>query len=83
MSSPVPPSVAFPVTVGAERDQIRHHIVTKLAPRFHVMDLQTFHGTALLTAPGISFQDPVSDYCVFFRVQLEPRLLLTQTRRID
>jgi len=77
MSSPAPPSVAFPVTVGAECNQIRHNIVTEPASGFHVMDLQAFHGTAFLTAPTISFQDPVSDSCVFFRVQFEPGLLLT------
>jgi len=71
------------MTTDAKRNQVVHHIVTKLALRFHVMDLQTFHGTALLTPPAISFQDPVSDYCVFFRVQLKPRLLLTYTHRID
>ena len=38
MSSSVPPSVAFPVTGGAERNQIRHHIATEPAPGLHVMD---------------------------------------------
>jgi hypothetical protein len=71
------PSVTFAVTTDAKRNQVVHHIATEPAPGFHVMDLQAFHGTALLAPPAISFQDPVSDYGVFFRVQLEPRLLLT------
>jgi hypothetical protein len=71
------PSVTFAVTTDAKRDQVVHHIATELAPAFHVMDLQAFHGTALLAPPAVSFQNPVSDDGVFFRVQLEPRLLLT------
>ncbi len=76
MFLPAPP-VTFAVTTNAKCNQVVHHIATELAPAFHVMDLQAFHGTALLTPPAISFQDSVSDYCVFFRIQLEPRLLLT------
>ncbi len=71
------PSVTFAVTTDAKRNQVVHHIATELAPAVHVMDLQVQRGTTFLTPPTISFQDPVSDYCVFFRVQLEPRLLLT------
>ncbi len=72
-----PLSMTFAVTTDAKRNQVVHHIATELAPAFYVVDLQAFHGTALLAPPTISFQDPVSDYCVFFRVQHEPRLLLT------
>ncbi len=71
------PSVTFAVTADAKRNQVVHHIATELAPAFYVMDLQALHGTALLAPPAISLQDLVSDYCVFFRVQLEPRLFLT------
>ncbi len=71
------PSVTFAVTTDAKRDQVVHHIATELAPAFYVMDLQAVHGTALLTPPTISFQDPASGYSVFFRVQLGPGLLLT------
>ena len=70
---PVPP-VAFAVTCGAKRNQVVHHIVAKPAPGFHVMDLQPFHGTALLTPPAISFQDPDSEFRVLFRAQFKPRL---------
>jgi len=69
--------VAFVVTTNAQHDQVVHHIATWLAPTFYVMNLQVFHGTALLAPPTISFQDPVSDNSVFFRVQFEPGLLLT------
>jgi hypothetical protein len=75
--------VTFAVTNDAKRNQVVHHIATELAPAFYVMDLQAFHGTALLAPPAISFQHPVSDYGVFFRVQLEPGLFLTETHRID
>jgi hypothetical protein len=71
------PSVAFAMTTNAKRNQVVHHIATELTPPFHVMDLQAFHGTALLTPPAISLQDPVSDFCVFFRAQFEPRSFLT------
>jgi len=50
-------SVTFGVTTDAKRYQVVYHIVTELAPWFHVMDLQAFHGTALLTSPTISFQN--------------------------
>src|SRR5882762_1062011 len=46
------------------------------------MNLQVFHGTALLASPAISFQNPDSEFCVLFRTQFEPRSLLTYTRRI-
>ena len=76
MSLPAP-SVTFAVTTNAKGDQVVHHIATEVAPAFHVMDFQALHGTALLAPPAISFQHPVSDDGVFFRVQLEPGLLLT------
>jgi len=69
--------VAFAVTTNAERNQVVHHIGTELTPAFHVMDLQAFHGTALLAPPAISFQDSLSEYCVIFQTQFEPGLLLT------
>ncbi len=64
------------MTTDAKRNQVVHHIATELAPAFYVMDLQAFHGTAVLTPPAISLQDPVSDDCVLFRVQFEPRSFL-------
>ena len=76
------PAVPFAVTSDAKRNQVVHRIVTELAPAFHMMDLQAFHGTALLTTPTISFQDPESEFRVLFRAQFEPGLLLTYTRRI-
>jgi hypothetical protein len=71
------PSVTFAVTTDAKRYQVVHHIVTKPAPRFHVMDLHAFHRTALLTPPTISLQDANSEFRVLFRAQFEPGLLLT------
>jgi hypothetical protein len=69
--------VPFAVTTDAKRYQVFHHIVTKPAPGFLVMDLQTFHGTALLTPPTISLQDPHPEFVVLFWAQFEPGLLLT------
>ena len=63
------PSTTLAVTTGAECDQVFHRIVTKPAPRFHMMNLQAFHGTALLTPPTISLQDPSSEYPVLLRIQ--------------
>jgi len=42
-----PLAVTLTVTTYAESDQVVHHIVTKPAPGFHVMDHQAFQGTAL------------------------------------
>jgi len=69
--------VTFAVTTGAKRYQIVYHIGTKPAPWSHVMDFQTFHGTALLTPPTISLQDPDSEFRVLFRAQFKPGLVLT------
>ncbi len=64
------------MTVGTERNQIMHHIATELAPPFYVMDLQAFHGTALLAPPTISFEHACPDDCVFFQIQFESRSFL-------
>jgi len=74
--------MTFAVTTDAKRDQVVHHIITEPAPRVHVMDLQAFHGTALLTPPTISFQDSDSEFRVLFRAHFDPGPLLTETRRI-
>jgi hypothetical protein len=67
---PLPtPSVTLAVTTGAECYQVFYRIVTKPAPRFQMMNLQAVHGTALLTPPTISLQDPSSKYRVPFRIQ--------------
>jgi hypothetical protein len=50
------PSVAN----NAKRNQVVHHIAAQLTPGFHVMDLQVFHGTALLAAPTIPLQHSLS-----------------------
>jgi hypothetical protein len=69
--------MTFAVTTAAKRDQVVHHIVTELAPGLHMMNLQALHGTALLTPPTISLQDPDSEFRVLFQAQFKPRLLLT------
>ncbi len=71
------PSVTFAVTTDAKRNQVVHDIVSEMAPGFHVMDLQAFHGTALLASPTISLQDPDSEFHVIFRAQFKPGLPLT------
>jgi hypothetical protein len=76
------PSVTFAVTTDAKPNQVVHHIVTIMAPGFHVMDLQTFHGTALLAPAAISLEHACADDCVLFGIQFESRLLLVYTRRI-
>jgi hypothetical protein len=69
-------SVTFAVTTDAKRNQVGHHIATELAPAFYVMDLQSFHGTALLAPPAISFEHACPDDRVLFRIQFEPRSFL-------
>ena len=81
MSLPVP-SVTFAVTTNAKRNQVMHHIATELAPAFHVMNLQAFHGTTLLASPAISFEHACPDDCVLFRTQYESRSFLAWMRRI-
>ncbi len=70
------PSVTFAMTTDAKRNQVVHHIATELAPAFYVMDLQAFHGTALLAPPAISFEHACPDDCVLFRIQFELRSFL-------
>ncbi len=77
------PSVAFAVTSDAKRDQVVHHIATELTPPFHVMDLQAFHGTALLTPPAISLEHACPDDCVLFRIQFDSRSFPMWTHGID
>jgi hypothetical protein len=71
-------SVAIFMTVHAKRDQVLYHVATELAPRFHMMDLQILHRTALLTPPTISLQHAVSEQCIFLEWQFEPRLPLAE-----
>ncbi|OLE16685.1 MAG: hypothetical protein AUG83_02005 [Acidobacteria bacterium 13_1_20CM_4_57_11] len=74
--------MTFAMTTGAKRNQVLHHVAAELASVFHVMDLQAFHGTALLAPPAISLQNVDSEFFVFFRAQFMPGLLLTYTHRI-
>jgi len=53
-------SMQLSVASDTEGNQVVNHIATKLAPWFHVMYLQVFHGTAILAQPTISFKYPVS-----------------------
>jgi hypothetical protein len=71
------PPVALAMATVAKCNQVVHHIATELAPAFYVMDLEAFHGTALLTPPTISLQDLDSEFRVLFRAQFKPGLLLT------
>ena len=68
--------MAFAMTRDAKRNQVVHHIVTELAPGFHMMNLQAFHGTALLAPPAIPFEDACPDDRVFFRIQFKSRSFL-------
>jgi hypothetical protein len=74
--------VTLSVTTGAQRNQIVRHVPTQLAPMLHVMNLQVLCGTAVLTPPTVSFQHLLSDQVVFFGVQFESWLFLTQAHRI-
>jgi hypothetical protein len=65
------------MTTGAKRNQVLHHVTAELASALHVMDLQAFHGTALLASPSISLQNLDSQFLVLFRAQFKPGLLLT------
>ncbi len=70
------PSVTFAVTTHAKRYQVVHDVATEPASGFHMMNLQTFHGTALLAPPAISFEHACPDDCVFFWIQFESRSFL-------
>jgi hypothetical protein len=71
------------MTTDAKRNQVVHHIATELAPAFHVMDLQAFHGTALLAPPAISLERECPQDRVLFRIQFESRAFLASTCRIQ
>ncbi len=64
------------MTTEAKSYQVVHHIVPELALAFFVMDLQAFHGTALLAPPTISFEHACPDDGVLFRIQFESRSFL-------
>jgi len=70
------PSVTFAVTTHAKRYQVVYDGATESASGFHIMNLQTFHGTALLAPPAISFEHACPDDCVFFWIQFESRSFL-------
>src|SRR5947209_6804194 len=76
------PSVTFAVTTHAKRYQVVHDVATELALGFHVMNVQAFHGTALLAPPAISFEHACPEDCVSFGIQFESRSFLSWTRRI-
>ena len=50
------------VTTDARRNQVVHHIVTELTPRFHVMDLQALPWNRTLGT--ISFEHACADDCI-------------------
>jgi hypothetical protein len=60
--------VHLSVANNAKRNQVMHHITPELTPGFHMMDLQIFHGTALLTAPTIPLQHSLSKEDVIFGI---------------
>jgi hypothetical protein len=70
------------MAISAKRNQIAHHVPTELTPWFHVMDLQVFHGTALLTAPTIAFQHSLSKEDIIFWIQSEPWSFAAWTYRV-
>jgi hypothetical protein len=76
-------SLTFPVTTVTERNHIAHYVAAKLAPAFHMMDLQVFHGTSFLASPAIPFQYEVSEYRVLLEVKLDPRSFLAKMSRIS
>ena len=51
------PSVPLCVAESTQGDKVAHFITTEPAPRFQMMNLQIFHGAALLTPPAIPRQD--------------------------
>jgi len=57
-----------PVASNAKRNQVGYYVPTELPPGFHVMDLQVFHGTALLAAPTIPLQHLLSKEDVIFGI---------------
>ena len=62
------------MTADAQRDQVFEAVVSKLASRLHMMHLEIFRRTAMLTAPAISAQNLFAKSLVHVRVQSNPRL---------
>lgn len=67
------------VTFDAERNQIVQAIMTKLTPRFQMMDFQHVCGTAILATPSISAQYLIPECFVHLRMQLQSWLFLAQS----
>jgi len=48
--------MSMPVTVCAERDQIRFIIVSRMTSKLEVMDFERLHGAASLASPTVALQ---------------------------
>jgi len=61
--------VAFPVTVGAQRDQILGAVMPKLASPLDVMNLQIFGCAAILATPIVPGKNLLAEHFVSLPAQ--------------
>ena len=57
------------VACFAERDQVIVHITSRLAPQFHVVNLQILPAAADLAPPVIAFKDLATQSSIGFGVE--------------
>ena len=66
------------VAISAERDQIFVCVVTQLASRAHVVDLETIGSAAVLASPAITLQHFDTEFAIRIWVQPKPRSSLLE-----
>jgi hypothetical protein len=59
------------VAISTKRDQIFVCVVTQLAPRAEVVNLETIRTTAVLTSPAVTFQHIGAEFAI--RIWAEPK----------
>ena len=59
------------VAISANRDQIFVHVVTQLAPRAEVVNLETIRTTAVLASPAVALQNVSAELAI--RICAEPK----------
>jgi hypothetical protein len=61
------------VASPAQRDQVVLRIITELASRLDVVNLQTGHGAARLAVPLVALQNRLTEQAVRLSIETKPR----------
>jgi hypothetical protein len=57
------------VTFGAQRDQVRFHVATRMTAELEVVHLQMLHASASLASPAVAIQHLVVQFAVVVRIK--------------